>query len=129
VTAYAEFPCRRDAVGRARTFVSQELDDLDLDVVRRLQLLVSELATNSVLHARTPFSVSIERGRDHVRIEVTDRGDGNFQSRPRDLGRGHGLHVVQALASRSGFDSGAEGEQVAWVEIALDRTGSTAPRS
>jgi anti-sigma regulatory factor (Ser/Thr protein kinase) len=81
---------------------------------------VSELATNAVLHARTPFTVTIERA-PVLRVEVHD-GD----PRPphtRDYGpeaaSGRGLHLVEALALSSGTVT-VDGGKAVWFELAWD---------
>lgn len=109
------------SVGRARRFASSTLEEwgVDADTVDTVVLLVSELATNAVLHARTPFTVVIDQIRG-VRVEVHD-GD----PRPphaRDYGpdaaSGRGLHLVEALATTSGTEVSARGKAV-WFELAL----------
>ena len=65
------------------------------------QLLVSELATNAVVHARTDFSVSVHLAAGHLYVELRD---GN-PTRPqvveqRDMAEFgvRGLQVVAGLA-------------------------------
>lgn len=115
--AVAEFPCEASAVAAARHFVAAELDGLPEDMIECAQLLTSELATNAILHARTPFSVLVEREDHRVRVEVGDRGDGGYQVRPsRAVPGGHGLFIVRSFAYRSGFESRG-GEHVAWFVL------------
>ena len=60
--AAAELPPEAASVGSARRWVAQYLAQADLDdLVPTAQLLVSELAANAVLHARTPFTVAASR--------------------------------------------------------------------
>ena len=60
-------------VSVARAFVARHLRDHDVaDLVDDVQLAVSELATNAIMHARTSFSVLLA-GRDgSVRLDVGD---------------------------------------------------------
>jgi anti-sigma regulatory factor (Ser/Thr protein kinase) len=110
------------SVGRARRFCSATLEGWGVtgELVDTCVLLVSELATNAVLHARTPFTVTIDR-RPTLRVEVHD-GD----PRPphtRDYGpeaaSGRGLHLVEALAASSGTVTRSDGKAV-WFELTWD---------
>lgn len=108
------------SVGHARRFCSATLEHLGVggDLVDVCVLLVSELATNAVLHARTPFTVTIEL--DAVlRVEVHD--DDPRPPHPRDYGpeasSGRGMHLVEALADGSGTVTDAEGGKSVWFEM------------
>lgn len=115
----ADFGCEATSVGEARDFVRAQLEALDEGLVECALLLTSELATNSVIHAKTPFSVSVERHDDHVRVEVGDHGDGGFQVQASQSGPGgHGLFVVREMATRSGFES-RDAQHLAWFELEL----------
>src|ERR1700750_2637587 len=41
-------------------------------LVEDVRLVASELATNAVLHARTPFVVELQGSAEHVRLSVSD---------------------------------------------------------
>jgi anti-sigma regulatory factor (Ser/Thr protein kinase) len=82
------------------------------------ELLVSELVTNAVLHARTTITLEITAVPDGVRVGVLDgaaRGP-----RPRDFSleatTGRGLTLVESLASAWGTNPTADGKQV-WFEL------------
>lgn len=87
-----------------------------------VELLVTELATNGVKHARTPdgnritLDANIEPGR--LRVEVRDGGHG-FEHTRRDRALtepgGWGLMLVDDLADRWGID--AEPSTMVWFEI------------
>jgi len=107
------------SVGRARLFCATTLEGwgADTELVATCSLLVSELASNAVLHARTPFTVALEH-RERLRVEVLD-GD----PRPPhpcdyrvDALSGRGLHLVEALARASGTTTSAGGKSV-WFEL------------
>ena len=108
------------SVSHARNFVRDALvtANVGTDVVERATLLVSELVTNTVVHT---FSSSVEitvRSSPVVRVEVRDWSDGlpeMLSTRPRDP-PGHGLSVVEALASRWGVDPLPDGKAV-WIEF------------
>lgn len=109
------------SVGRARRFCTATLEGWGVggELVDTCVLLVSELATNAVLHARTPFTVTIE-GRPVLRVEVHD-GDPRLPH-PRDYGpeasSGRGLHLVEMLAQSSGTVTHADGGKSVWFELA-----------
>lgn len=107
------------SVSQARRFCSTTLTGwgADPELESNCVLLVSELATNAVLHAGTPFTISIERG-ERLRVEVTD-GDPRLPQL-RDYGlqamSGRGLHLVEALARASG-SAVVDGGKAVWFEL------------
>lgn len=84
------------------------------------ELMVSELATNAVRHARSPFRVSLVRSGGSLRIAVDDLGAGV----PREIGQsadgvsGRGIALVAALSEHWGIDRGEVGKTV-WAELPL----------
>jgi anti-sigma regulatory factor (Ser/Thr protein kinase) len=122
----ATVPSGADAPHLARELLAQWLDGLHDAAVRAdAALLVSELVTNSVLHAGqpagSPVQIRAEMTNGAVRVEVEDGGNGTVRSRApgRD---GFGLHLVERLAASWGVNH-EHGTHV-WFELA---TG-TAPR-
>lgn len=114
-------PAVPESVAFARALVDAIEPPLPEDTHRSARLLVSELVTNAIRHgAGTAVRVRLERGRDVLRIEVHDGGDG-FVARPRQpdhhKGSGWGLHFVSRLARRWGVDAD-EGTTV-WLELSL----------
>lgn len=107
------------SVGQARRFCATTLEGwgADPDLVATCVLLVSELATNAVLHAGTPFRVSIERTR-RLRIAVDDEDPRmpHIRDYSADSMSGRGLHLVEALARSSGARRVGGGKTV-WFEI------------
>lgn len=85
-------------------------------------LLVSELATNAVIHAKTPFEVLVRLGDGVVRWEVHDEAGSELHRPPTsqdELG-GRGLQLVEALARRWGIDQLVDGKTV-WFEVPASR--------
>ena len=83
-------------------------------------LLVSELATNAVIHAGTPFRVAVRRRDDRLRVEVADgsRAVARRQRFSATSGTGRGLALVDEVADRWGVDQRDEGKTV-WFELAV----------
>src|SRR6478752_6275001 len=103
----ARFPPQRASVAAARQFVTDTLVAAGVtSVLDEARLLVSELATNAVVHAATDFSVSVHLAAGRVYVEVRD-GDtiGRADQRPTSttlpLG-GQGLRIVGRLAGSWG---------------------------
>ncbi len=82
-------------------------------------LLLSELATNAILHARSSFTVIVRYDGSSLRVEV---GDGS-RSEPAmrqpaagDMPGGRGLLLIDTMASRWGVLPTARGKRV-WFEL------------
>ena len=107
-------PEARHAVERA--LVAWGLEDLGWTAA----LLVSELAANVTLHARTAFTVVLSPLPDGaVRLEVSD-GSPRVPRQRRfgdEATTGRGLHLVDELSRAWGVETGPQGKTV-WVELA-----------
>ncbi|MFJ8634242.1 ATP-binding protein [Streptomyces sp. NPDC093568] len=84
-------------------------------------LVVSELVTNACLHAEGPDEMWIACDNKVIRVEVTDRGNGQPAPRtPHRAGRpgGHGMFIVQRLCLDWGVvrTPGVAGKTV-WAEL------------
>lgn len=103
----------------ARTAVSRVLRQWGYaDLVDDASLVVTELVTNAVLHARSACAVVLSRSGGGVRIEVTDRGAGDVAvTNQRPTGEhGRGLIIVSAVATAWGTETSAADKRV-WVEL------------
>jgi len=121
--ATARFRAGPDAPFAARRFVKSLLECRPYDdraPADDAQLVVSELATNAVIHAGSPFSVSVRYDGSAVRIAVHDwnptlpvlrRGGPMAVS-------GRGLHLVNMLARDWGVEPTPDGKTV-WAELPL----------
>ncbi|HZU71977.1 MAG TPA: SpoIIE family protein phosphatase [Acidimicrobiales bacterium] len=117
-TLHADAPDFR-AVGQARAGVRKRLAELGREAIRDdVELIVSELVTNALLHARGCTGVQVVDLPDGVRIEVSD-------ARPvppvlglasPDAMTGRGLRLVDRLSSRWGARPVGEGK-VVWAEV------------
>ena len=124
MTARRRFDPDITAVSEAREFVVRSLDGRPPSVVEVVSLLVSELVTNAVLHAKSDFEVDVrEAVHGGVRVEVTDFGGGEPVARgpaPSEP-RGRGLQIVESLASRWGVERDDLGDvTTTWFEIDAD---------
>jgi anti-sigma regulatory factor (Ser/Thr protein kinase) len=116
----ASFPAERDAPGRARRLVVGALRALGHEdaLVDSAALLLSEMANNAVIHARSPFSIAVRLEDSMLRIAVQDAAplaatmrDGGLIPRPM-----HGLALIEAIASHWGVESTSDGK-VVWAEL------------
>jgi hypothetical protein len=114
-----EFEPERGAPRDARRFVEEVLQGWDhWMLLEDARLLLSELVTNAVTHAHSPFSVSIRRQRSGVRLAVHDRSPAEPTLRPLapDADSGRGLQIVAALAKDWGVLATPVGKTV-WAEL------------
>jgi hypothetical protein len=122
----AEFPAEVDSPGRARRLVVAALrrwgrESLGDDAA----LVLSELATNAVLHAKSPFSIVVREQRSGLHIAVADERPLSASAREHGLTArvGHGLSLIDVLCTRWGVEEGArDGEgagerKVVWAEL------------
>jgi anti-sigma regulatory factor (Ser/Thr protein kinase) len=116
------FPHAVESIGRARHYVLDALGELPAHVNDSVAVMVSELATNSVRHAKSPFTVTVVRDAARVRVAVSDEGDRLPSLRtpdPREHS-GRGLQIVRALAGEGGVtvSAGRPGKTV-WFVVSI----------
>jgi len=114
------------AIPVLRRFVSATLRSWGEEaLVPDAALVTSEMATNAVNHADSPFHASIVRAAGVVRIAIVDSGPGAAAQRTaaEDDLSGRGIVIVDALADRWGHEILHAGK-VVWAEFL-----STAPRA
>ena len=82
--------------------------------------MLSELATNAVLHAGTDFTVSVDVLEDALRVQVRDASRRSPRARRYGLGAttGRGLGLVEALAQDWGVEVDGSGKTV-WCVVPL----------
>jgi anti-sigma regulatory factor (Ser/Thr protein kinase) len=89
------------------------------------ELLVSELASNAVVHGATPFVVTVSWRvlPDRIRVSVKDESTATPQLRDVDVRAtaGRGMQIVSDLAQASGVVPTAGGKDV-WFELTADPT-------
>ena len=105
----------------ARRLVREELAPCPPELVESASLVISELVTNAVLHARTAIAIGIRvLDSGAVRLEVSDDSSDLPQARrySEDSATGRGLVLVDALTGRWGVapHRGVQGKTV-WAEL------------
>ena len=119
-----QFPPADDAPAQARAALEVFDQILSPEVLEDLQLVVSELVTNSVKFGpRRAITLALTVGGDGiVQGEVIDQGDGSKakveMSPEPSLAGGWGLHLVDQVAMRWGVH---EGSTHVWFEIGPGR--------
>lgn len=103
----------------ARRRLARLADRLGEDI-DRVELIVSELVTNSVRYSPTSTAIDLDvrvSGRE-VEIRVRDEGPGFDGKRIQATEHGHGLGIVEALATDWGVDTEG-GDFRVWARLAL----------
>ncbi|HEY0999265.1 MAG TPA: MEDS domain-containing protein, partial [Streptosporangiaceae bacterium] len=110
------FAFSREAPAAARHFAVATLNAWGAgDLAGDVALVVTELAANAIVHARSAFTVVLSVHSDVLRISVRDAVplDGaGLRAAPL-----HGLAVVDALASRWGVESLGNAGKTVWVDL------------
>ena len=107
-------------IAEARRFVQQHLIAQGRsDAVADACLLVSELATNAIIHARTAFAVTLSITGNAVRLEVSDRSPAPpvIADVTCDDDSGQGLRIVAGLAHDWGVTRDPAGGKSVWASI------------
>jgi DNA-binding NarL/FixJ family response regulator len=128
--ASIHLPQDLSGVREARRFVAETLAEWHLDeLTDEASIVVTELAANAVLHARSEYDVQVLVTPHALRIEVCDQGTGSPEPQPPTAGSesGRGLHMVSSLCAAWGVDHPVDGGKVVWSELV--RAGSTAAAS
>jgi two-component sensor histidine kinase len=128
VNAQATFPGEAASVSAARHRASEILVGLPPATVEIVLLLVSELASNVVKHARTSFELRVEVSEKWIRIEVEDSGAGIPTAGTLDHTAavdGRGLRIVDALAADWGVVQQQDGlGKTVWAVVSANRVSA-----
>jgi anti-sigma regulatory factor (Ser/Thr protein kinase) len=116
-------PALTESVPAARRFVREALTtDLDASgACDDIVAMVSELATNAVIHARTPYTIVVSRDGDTVRVGVHDHSAATPRRRAYglDATTGRGLRLIATMSSDWGIVA-QSGGKVVWFEVRCD---------
>jgi anti-sigma regulatory factor (Ser/Thr protein kinase) len=108
----------------ARAFVAETLTawDIQAEEIETVQLVVSELVTNAVLHAPESQRISLELvwAENAVRVMVTDESSNEPRRRAPDPSLpedGRGVPLVDAFADRWGTERRGRDGKTVWCEM------------
>jgi anti-sigma regulatory factor (Ser/Thr protein kinase) len=122
------FPASKESVRECRQFALKAVDDLAPEVQDSVELMVSELATNALVHAKTDFEVEIARTDRELRVEVTDRGRGAPMAKSPNPSEPHGrgLLIVSELSDDWGSTDGrGDAGNKVWFSLRLSTLSSS----
>lgn len=104
----------------ARDFVSLHLVEHRLpQLVDDVRLVVSELATNAVTHAKTPFVVTLSMSGGVVLLVLQDESltvPIRSERGVMDMS-GRGLMIVESLSQEWGINTGLHGSKSVWASF------------
>lgn len=117
-----ELPCSSSSVSDAREFVATILVEQGYgDMVADARVVVSELSTNSVLHAKSAFRLTLVSDARDLLLSVSD--ESALLPAPRSPGSsipsGRGLLIVDVLSGSWGVDVHALGGKTVWARLPL----------
>src|SRR5215212_3084376 len=120
VRSARRYPPDPSIVASVRSFAAGRLHSLQLSELQDdVELLLTELITNVIIHARTEFEIRLEPSGAGVRVEVTDDNPtmpvGGTLSAAALSGRG--LMLVQSMSTRWGAHHDPAGGKTVWFEI------------
>lgn len=117
-----EFGAAPAGIGQLRMWAANQLSpDVPVRLGADVVLVVSELATNAIMHGRAPYLLTVEVDPMAVHVEVRDSdgsGEVTLRAPDSDAVSGRGLGIVHEVAS----DWGAiheDGCTVVWAELRL----------
>ena len=114
-----DLPPEARSATRARQITRQHLAaSCPQEAIDIASLLVTELVTNAVLHARTAIVLVVDVSPGRVLLRVGDRSNAKPVRRDHgtDASTGRGIALVDQLASSWGVDRSGRGKEV-WCQI------------
>jgi hypothetical protein len=121
-SASLAFPPDLRAVGQARGFLLTTLAEWDAERYAFAgPLVLTELATNAALHARTPYEVRLRLEPEFLVVEVVDHNPRRPQVRgyDADATTGRGIGLVDSLCASWGVRGMGDGK-VVWAQVRPD---------
>jgi len=118
-------PCDASAPGRARRFIEEAFGDLDQAILDNVELLTTELVTNSLRHdcsePGAKVELMIKQDGRALRVSVKDGGSGTkpvVAAPSASSEGGRGLMLVDAIADEWGTES--RDGLLTWFSVNLD---------
>jgi anti-sigma regulatory factor (Ser/Thr protein kinase) len=113
-----DLPAAAETVREAREYVVESLSALPAIDSELAALVTSELVTNSVMHAATQLSVSLERWQYMVKLVVEDFSFQIPKLTPLDvsLDTGRGMHIIEKFSDAWGYELTERGKRV-WASF------------
>ncbi|MGH9079498.1 MAG: ATP-binding protein [Acidimicrobiales bacterium] len=115
------FHASESSVASSRRFAYGTIADLSVDIQEAVALMVSELATNAVVHAGGGFKVTIDRTQERLLVAIADTSDQlpllrfPLPSTPH----GRGLRIVKELSDEWGTTPAPDGGKTIWFQMNL----------
>ena len=112
-----ELPPDASSVPAARDIVASVTENLPRKAREAAGLVTSELATNSVVHAKTPFEVFAAADDDGVEVVIADKA--GWVPADNRTSLGNGLLLVGLLATDWAAELETVGKRV-WARLDID---------
>lgn len=89
------------------------------DLAEDVAMLVSELVSNGVIHAKTQLRLTVELAGRGIRVALADDSAvmPRFAGADREAISGRGLLIIDRVAARWGVERLPQGGKVVWVEV------------
>jgi len=114
---------------QARAFVTDTLERWSCrDATAIIDLLVSEMVANAVLHTGAPAELAVQLLPDRVRVSVTDQDTSQPKRRPTNpaVATGRGLALIEKLSVAWGIDRLPTGKRMWFETLRPDGSGEPA---
>jgi CheY-like chemotaxis protein len=111
---------RPEEIAGARHFVDRHCAAWSYDdIADEASLVVSELVTNAIMHARSGCDLRLRDAGAVLRIEVVDGGRGSpeLQRPATHAEHGRGLLLVSSMCAAWGVETLPDGRKVVWAEL------------
>ncbi len=118
------------SASKTRDFVCQHLVAHDLlYLVEDIRLVASELATNAMVHARTPFVVTLSEMNGVVLLAIRDGATSvPVKTTPQVMDKGgRGLVLVELLSHEWGASTDDSGSKSVWASFTTRARPGLAP--
>jgi len=120
LSATQRFPEDLSSPRQARRFLDEVLERWECQpAIETLQVLISEIVTNAVLHGHSQPEVSVVMLTDSIRVEVSDDSDDlPVMGEAEEMAtRGRGLSMVASEASNWGVTRRPTGGKTVWFDV------------